>query len=347
MHQGEVFHGVSFDPHKQESRRFGRKDLDRELADESVFSWIDIESSHIGHLNDVLKRMGLDITLVSQFDAPEVLPRIVERPDCLAFYLYEITDPDRYLDTSRELIEIDFGRMILVLGANYVITYHHKPLNAVDFVKETCEESFRLAGKSPGFIVFLFLQRCLYDYAHVNLANDNFLDSLEEGVLSGRHQEMTERIAVAGTNILTLKKLAASLHIVLMIMVTKRNPFITAEARSSFSEMLDNTVTIRDSIHSSRDLLDGIISNLQTAATNRTNDIARVLTVVSAVILPLTLISGIYGMNFHYMPELESRSGYFIVLGTMTAIAVALILTFIRLGWIFTRLTRKDQSDRV
>lgn len=340
--QGEVFHGVSFNPHKLESRRFAREDLDRELADEAVFSWIDIESSHIGHLNDVLTTMKIDLTLVSQFDAPEVLPRIVERPDCLAFYLYEITDPERYLDTSRDLRQIDFGRMILVIGRKFVITYHHKPLNAVEFVKESCEESFRLAGKSPGFIVFLFLQRCLYDYAHVNLANDNFLDLLEEGVLSGRHQEMTERIAVAGTNILTLKKLAASLHIVLMIMVTKRNPFITADARNSFAEMLENTVTVRDSIHSSRDLLDGIISNFQTAATHRTNDIARVLTVVSAIILPLTLISGIYGMNFRHMPELDWKAGYFLVLGSMALIAGTLILTFIRLGWIFTRLTRKS-----
>ena len=333
---GEVFHGVSFDPHRLESRRFGRDDLDRELKDDRVFSWIDIESSHIGHLNEVLKTMGIDLTLVNQFDAPEVLPRIVERSDCLAYYLYEIAEPERHLDTSLSIREVDFGRMILVLGKDFVLTYHHRKLNAVEFVKETCEESFRLAGKSPGFIVFLFLQRCLYDYAHVNLANDNFLDELEEGVLAGQHREMTGKISIAGSNILTLKKLAASLHIVLMLMVTKRSPFISADARTSFAEMLQTTVTIRDSIDSSRDLLDGVIGNLQTAATNRTNEIARVLTVVSAIILPLTLITGIYGMNFAHMPELSWRAGYFFVLGGMAALAIVLLATFARLGWIFS-----------
>jgi magnesium transporter len=339
-----VFHGVSFNPHNLETRRFGHDDLERELADDSVFSWIDIESPDIFHLNDILQRMKIDLTLVSRFDAPEILPRIVERPDCLAFYLYEIADPEQHLDTSRGLREIDFGRMILVLGHQFVLTYHHKRLNAVDFVKGSCEESFRLAGKSPGFIVFLFLQRCLYDYAHLNLANDNYLDVLEEGVLAGKYREMTTRISIAGTNILTLKKLAASLHIVLMLIVTKRSPFITPEARASFGEMLQNTVTIRGSIDSSRDLLDGVIGNLQTAATNRTNDIVRVLTIVSAIILPLTLITGIYGMNFTNMPETESPFGYFIVLGIMSSLALVLLVTFFRLGWIFP--SRRKQKER-
>jgi hypothetical protein len=58
--------------------------------------------------------------------------------------------------------------MILILGADYVITYHRKRLHAVDQIKGTCVDSFQLAGRTPGFIAFLFLQGCLYDYAHLN-----------------------------------------------------------------------------------------------------------------------------------------------------------------------------------
>jgi Mg2+ and Co2+ transporters len=343
MDSASLFHGISFNPKDRMARTFTREELDRELKDLDVFSWIDIEAPDIEALNEVLRLIDIDLMLMSHFEEPEVLPRVVERPDCLAFYLYEIVNPEMHLDTSRGLTEIDFARMILVLGTDYVITYHRRKLDAVEYIKNTCAENFRLAGKTPGFIAFLFLQRCLYDYAHLNLANDNYLDSLEAGVLSGDHEELAAKISVSGLNILTIKKLAASLHIVLMLMVTKRNPFISGEARASFSEMLQNIIAIRAAVDSSRDLLDGIVASIQVAAANRTSDIARVLTMVSTIILPLTLITGIYGMNFEYLPELNWKWAYFSVLGAMGVIVTVLLWIFYRLGWIGSGHTHKKK----
>jgi magnesium transporter len=335
-----VFHGVSFDAVQQTTRAFGRHELDRELQDSRVFSWIDVQAQDIAALNEVLSLVDIDLVLVSHFDAPEILPRIVERPDCLAFYLYEVEDPEAHLDTSHGLSEIQSARMILVLGADFVITYHSRPLEAVDYVKSTCAESFRLAGRTPGFIAFLFLQRCLYDYAHLNLANDNTLDILETGVLSEHQERLAADISVAGRNILTLKKLAASLHIVLMLLATKRSPFISNEARASFHEMLQNALAVRAAVDSSRDLLDGVLASVQAAASNRTSEIARVLTVLSGILLPLSLIASIYGMNFRNMPELQWERGYFGVLGVMALLGASLALVFRRLGWVGTGRTR-------
>ncbi|HUP48403.1 MAG TPA: CorA family divalent cation transporter [Thermoanaerobaculia bacterium] len=331
-----LFHGVSFNPADLSVRRFTYDQLDRELGDDTIFSWIDVEAADIERLNEILRRWEIDLTLVNQFAEPEVLPRIVERPECLAFYLYEVIDPEHHLDTSRGMREIRFERMILILGPDFVITYHQHPLDAVDYVKETCEASFQLAGKTPGFIAFLFLQRCVYDYAHLNLANDNFLDELHNGVTSqaGAHALVAAKVDLAGRNILTLKKLTASLNIILMILVTKRNRFISDPARVSFSEMLQTAVVTRSAIDSSRDLLDGIVRSVQSAAASRTSEIARVLTIVSAIILPLSLIAGIYGMNFEHMPELEHPGGYYLVLGLMGSLALYLIVVFRRLGWI-------------
>ena len=200
--------------------------------------------------------------------------------------------------------------MILVLGADYVITYHRRRLDAVDQIKDTCIDSFQLAGKTPGFIAFLFLQRCLYDYAHLNLANDNYLDLLEAELAAGGGGGVPESVTIAAGNILTLKKLAASLHIVLMLLGTKRSRFVSDDGRNAFLEMLRNALAIREAVDSSRDLLDGILGGIQAAAANRTSEIARVLTVVSSIMLPLTLIAGIYGMNFENMPELKWELGY-------------------------------------
>jgi magnesium transporter len=141
-------------------------------------------------------------------------------------------------------------------------------------------------------------------------------------------------MAIAGRNILALKKLNASLHIVLMRLATKRSPFISPEARASFQEMLQNAQAVRDTIDSSRDLLDGILVAVQAAAANRTSEVARVLTVLSGILLPLTLITGIYGMNFEHMPELRWRYGYYAILGGLALLGSILFLLFRRLGWV-------------
>ncbi len=329
-----VFSGVSFNPTDRSTRLFGREDLDRELSDPAVFSWIDVQGPSIAALNEVLQRWNIDLRLVSHFDQPEVLPRIVEREDCLAFYLYEVADPESHLSTSQGLTGITFDRMILVLGADFVITFHRAPMQGVEEVKATCEASFKLVGKTPGFIAFLFLEHCLYDYAHLNLANDNALDLLQAKVRAGDHQGLADAISVAGANILTLKKLSASIHIVLMLLGTKVSPFISPQSRASFNEMEQSASAVRAAIDSSRNLLDGIVSAVQTAAANRTSEIARVLTVMSGVMLPLTLISGIYGMNFEHMPELGWRWGYFVVLGLMAAVGISLLTLFRRWGWV-------------
>ena len=152
-------------------------------------------------------------------------------------------------------------------------------------------------------------------------------------------------LAVAGRNILTLKKLTASAQIVLMLLATKQNPFISSAARGFFREMLHNAQAVREAVDSSRDLLHGVLASIQAAASNRISDVARVLTVLSGVLLPLTLITGIYGMNFENMPELAWPYGYFGVLGSLAVVAGGLLLTFRHFGWLkgVSSLSRSSQ----
>ena len=107
--------------------------------------------------------------------------------------------------------------------------------------------------------------------------------------------------------------------------------------------MLQNAASVRSAIDSSRDMLDGILANLQVAAANRMSDIARLLTVISGILLPLTLITGIYGMNFEYMPELAWRYGYLFTLGALVIVGFGLYLLFRRLRWVGAGQSRRRQ----
>ena len=329
-----VFYGVSFSRTDKNIRRFSHEELDRELQDEGVFSWIDVQGSDIQILNDLLLKLELNLRLVSHFDDPEILPRIVERAESLAFYLYEVEDPERHLDTSRGISAIELDRMILVLSTEYVITYHRRQMDVVDSVKASCDDAFRLAGKSPAFIAFLFIERCLYDCAHLNLANDNALDVLDSKLVLGDADQAQRGLNEVAGNILTLKKLAASLHIVLMLLGTKKSRFIGDDAKAAFQDVLGNALAVRGAVDSSRDLLDGVLASIQAAAANRTNEVMRVLTVMSGILLPLSLIAGIYGMNFESMPELKHPLGYPGALAIMAVLGIGLYIAFRRAGFI-------------
>ncbi len=333
-------YAVNFHRQHKTAHTFTLDALESELSDTDAMTWIDIQSNDITAPNQVLSRLGISLVLFDHFDEPEVLPRIIEHQGSLSFYLHEVEHPDQHLDTSHGIRALQIQRLLLVIGNNFVLTYHKHPLDLVEHVKSNCAESFRLWGRTQGFIMFLFLQGCLYDYANLNLANDNFLDQLEEESISGSADKLTHDISVVAGNILTLKKLTASLHIVLMLLGTKRSIFVSDDARRSYQEMNQNVISVRAAIDSSRDLLDGVIAAVQAQATQRTGEIARVLTVVSTIILPLSLIAGIYGMNFHNMPELQSEYGYYVALAGMGLMAAMLVLAFWRLGWLNNRSPR-------
>jgi magnesium transporter len=328
---------MSFCPRDHGVREFDQAALESQLSDSEVFSWIDLESADHGELLAILDRLKVDRKVADRLDSPEILPWIIERPNCVAFRLHEIDHPERYLDTSKGLHAMDATRLLVVLGRDFVLTWHPRPLDVVDEVRATCPDAFRLAGRTPGFIVFLFLQRCLYDYAELNLASDNYLDALDPAIHRTTRRELAEDVSVAGRNILLLKKLTSSLHIVCMLFATKRTPFVSDEARASFRDLQDNAISVRSAVDSSRDLLDGVVASMHAEAADRTSDVMSLLTLVSVTMLPLGLIAGMWGMNFEVLPFTKHEHGFWVLLGIMVTVAAGLVWVFHRLGWVQRR----------
>lgn len=102
-----------------------------------------------------------------------------------------------------------------------------------------------------------------------------------------------------------------------------------------FRDVHDHLLRISDLSEGYRDLVSSLFDIHFSVMSNRSNEVMKTLTVLSSIILPLTLIAGIYGMNFEYMPELKSPIGYFMTLGAMGLITILLLVYFWRRGWIF------------
>jgi magnesium transporter len=89
-----------------------------------------------------------------------------------------------------------------------------------------------------------------------------------------------------------------------------------------------------DTIETFRDMLSGILDIYLSSISNRMNEIMKVLTIIATIFMPLTFMAGVYGMNFKYMPELEWHWGYFLILGTMMAVAVSMMVYFRKKRWL-------------
>jgi magnesium transporter len=99
-------------------------------------------------------------------------------------------------------------------------------------------------------------------------------------------------------------------------------------------DLYDHTIQVIDSIETFRDVLSGMLDIYLSSVSNRMNEVMKVLTIIATIFIPLTLIAGIYGMNFRFMPELEMQLGYPIVLIIMLCIGVLMILYFRKKRWL-------------
>jgi magnesium transporter len=111
-------------------------------------------------------------------------------------------------------------------------------------------------------------------------------------------------------------------------------PLISKRAQIYYHNIYDHLVRIEMFAQGLRDLADSVLASHLSSISNRMNEVMKVLSIVAAVFLPLTLLTGIYGMNFANMPELQWRYGYFLLLGIMTMIGVSLLVYFRRRKWL-------------
>lgn len=331
MNTLEITH---FNTETKETRRLQPADLPAAWDKPIGFLWIDIENAETSVLTEILTTLDIDCLWTDHFDNPEILPHLHDTTRAVSFYMYDLENAESLGNTGKDIQALRHRPFMMILGRHIVITYHQEPIDLIHYIKRDLIANFTLAGKTAGFIPFLLFQHSLYNFARLNLMNDNFLDYLELELIAGDAPESIQKISIAGYNILTLKKLNANLHIILLMLVSKKSYTISHEAREAFDQILNETVSIRDSIDSSRYLLDSIIAAIDAESSQKTSEIIRLLTITSCVFMPLSLITGIFGMNFFNIPGLQWKYGFLASLLAMFAVVFTFLTILRHLGWI-------------
>ena len=160
------------------------------------------------------------------------------------------------------------------------------------------------------------------------------LDEVEDLLFDSRTDGLMEELVGYNT---ALRKMRRILGYHTHAFKALRDSFDPAQAEH-WRDEFDDIHSVMERFHSMSDMYQNVINDLVegyiSLNAHQLNQIMKVLTIVTVVFVPLTLLVGIYGMNFEYIPELKSDHGYFILLGVMTAIAAGLLLLFKRVRWL-------------
>jgi magnesium transporter len=230
--------------------------------------------------------------------------------------------------------EIRTLKLAAFLSQHRLVTAHRAPMKSVSAVQARISENRRAFPGGACQILWSICDEMMDLYVPVVDEIGTDIDKIEESVLDDPQRAHLERILDLRRRLGTLRRNMLPHRQVFSHLAGSRSGPVDDTGGLNFRDTQDNVLRLADAIEQQRDMLNNLRDTYLSVVAQRTNDIMRVLTVFSAIILPLSLVAGIYGMNFRRMPELEQPWGYPMALGIMAVIAVGLLGWFRSKKWI-------------
>jgi magnesium transporter len=299
------------------------------LADETNVVWVDMEKPTTADEQVLLDVFKFHPLTVEDCRENRHYPKIEEFGGYLYFIVHGVradTSPDHF-----NTIELDG-----FLGRNYVITYHHDSFRSINNVKQLIHTSPISCKRGAPFLLYQILDQIVDFYSPVLDDFDERIDKLEDDIftLKSPNNEILEEIMDLKRGVLRLRRISTKQMDVFYRMSRGEFSLLDPQMLPFYRDIYDHLIRVTDLAESYRDLISGALEAYLSVVSNRLNEIMKVLTIFSAVMLPLTFIAGVYGMNFDNMPELHSRYGYFGAWLLMLVVAIGMLGFFWRRGWI-------------
>ncbi len=299
------------------------------LADESLVVWIDFPNPTLEDDQILLDTFHFHPLTVEDCRANRHHPKIEEFPDYIYFIVHGVlanTTPERF-----NTIELDG-----YLGKNFVVTYHHEPFASIDKFKQRLHSNTLICQRGAAFVLHGIVDQVVDDYVPVIEEMDERLDKLEDRIFRMKRPDnsVLEQIQDLKRSVLRLRRISTKQLDVVYRITHGEFRLIDQNLIPFYRDIYDHLVRVTDLAESYRDMIGSTQDAYLSVVSNRLNEIMKVLTIISAIGVPLTVIVGVYGMNFDNMPELRSRYGYYTVWGIMIVIVAVMLFYFWRRGWL-------------
>lgn len=265
------------------------------------------------------------------------LPKVEDFGSYVQIVVHGVREADR----SSGEVPLDLAELDLLIGRNFLVTHaHDEKVCAITPVQTEIERNARLLAKGPAWVAHAIIDRMIDGYMPII---DRFDDQIEdiEGAILGEEQEAMKGDATVIPRIIRIKRSLQMLRRttiyqreILLRLARGEYDEIPKELVHFYRDVFDHFARVTELVDSYRDLVASLLEAHLSLQSNRMNEVMKRLTIISTVMLPLTVIAGIYGMNFEHMPELHWFWGYPFALILMACVAVGILSWFRAKRWL-------------
>lgn len=223
----------------------------------------------------------------------------------------------------------------LFMGRNFVVTVHEQPIPALD---ETCDRwrnrEETVQEHQVGLLVYSILDAIVDAYFPILDDISDRMEAIEERIFSRFDAAAQQEIFRTKKELVNLRRVVAPERDVINVFLRRDAPLFDNEVMVYFQDIYDHILRVTDAVDTYRDLLTSALDFHLAATSNRLNQVMKTLTASSIILMGMTLVASVYGMNFVHMPELRWHYGYAYALGLMAVIGVGLLAVFRRIDWL-------------
>jgi magnesium transporter len=225
----------------------------------------------------------------------------------------------------------------MFVGGSYLITTHAGNLKPLTRLFKQCAEDpdmrAKIMGRSTGYLLYSIVDR-LVDYCFPILNKiDINIEQVEDEIFEEKVRQTVQEISLIRRDVISFRRIIKPLLPVIGSLERKSRPFLNEETEDYFGDIADHLSKIWDTLEDYKEVIEGLSDTITTLTNNRINEIIKVLTIISVILLPLTLISGIFGQNMPH-PLDDNPYAFWIVLGVMASVACVMLVFFRIRKWI-------------
>ncbi|MFX1603659.1 MAG: magnesium/cobalt transporter CorA [Promethearchaeota archaeon] len=298
-------------------------------SDKKPVRWIHVQGLHELEL---IKRVGSNFNIhnliLEDIAHTQQRPKMEGLKDSVYLLL-------RAFDYDSGAGELHSEQVSILTGEQYVISFQESEVDLFDPVKNRLSRSLgRIRKGKSDYLTYSLVDLIVDRYFLVLEGFGDRIEALEDKVIRDPTNETLQEIYKMRRNMIMLRRHVWPLREIVSRLNREDSSFIRDQTRVYLKDLYDHIVQVNDLVETYRDSLTGILDIYLSSVSNRLNEVMKILTVISTIFIPLTLLASIYGMNFWFMPELANPYSYPVLLFVMLLTGAIMLFYFRKKGWI-------------
>jgi magnesium transporter len=303
-------------------------DISEYLKNPTGFVWIGLYEPSAEMLKEIQEEFGLHDLAIEDAHRAHQRPKIETYGDTLFIVV-------RTAQQNSETRLIDFGETHFFVGRNFIVSIRHGSSRPYSEVRSRCESAPQLLRKGPGFALYAVMDSVVDAYFPIIDALEGELEILEERIFSEKpSRQTTKQIYDLKRQLVDVKRAISPLIEICTRLMRFDLELIPEDTRPYFRDIYDHVIRINEMVDTSREILATALEANFSLTSISQNEIQKRFAGWAAILAVPTMVAGIYGMNFKFMPELDWQYGYPFILSLTAVLCLLMYAGFKRAGWL-------------